>query len=230
MPFPQPRVLRRLAETLAIGAAGGAALGMSGFPAGWMSGSIVTVTLCAIAGRPMLFPNRLAMVVFVAIGMTLGAAVTPETLEHMAVAAEHGGARGLDDDPHGVGRRLSALCPWVGHPVGTVCRCARRTCPDDRAGDAMRRRRAVDRDGSVGPGAAADRNHADRTCELCRHRDAVASGRALCPARCPRRARGSGCRQHPCGRRVLPGARSGRPDRRSDDRFRACCTAAGSCM
>lgn len=79
-----PHALRRLAETLAIGAAGGATLGIPGFPAGWMSGSIVAVTICAIAGRPVLFPNRLAMVVFVVIGMSLGAAVTPATLQQMA--------------------------------------------------------------------------------------------------------------------------------------------------
>jgi uncharacterized protein len=79
-----PHVLRRLAETLAIGAAGGAVLGLPGFPAGWMSGSIVAVTACAIAGRPLLFPNQLAMVVFVAIGISLGAAVTPATLHEMA--------------------------------------------------------------------------------------------------------------------------------------------------
>jgi uncharacterized protein len=84
MSAPEPNALRRLAETLAIGAAGGAALGIPGFPAGWMSGSIVAVTVCAIAGRPVLFPNWLAMVVFVVIGMSLGAAVTPATVHQMA--------------------------------------------------------------------------------------------------------------------------------------------------
>lgn len=81
---PEKHVLRRLAETLAVGGAGGATLGLLGFPAGWMSGSIVAVTVCAIAGRPMVFPNGLAMIVFVAIGMSLGAAVTPETLDRIA--------------------------------------------------------------------------------------------------------------------------------------------------
>jgi membrane AbrB-like protein len=84
MRLPDRRVLRRLAETLAIGVAGGAMLGVPGFPAGWMSGSIVAVTVCAIAGRPLLFPNGLAMVVFVVIGMSLGAAVTPDTVKLMA--------------------------------------------------------------------------------------------------------------------------------------------------
>lgn len=84
MPPPEQNVLRRFAETLAVGAAGGATLGLLGFPAGWMSGSIVAVTVCAIAGRPVYFPDRLAMVVFVTIGMSLGAAVTPETLDRIA--------------------------------------------------------------------------------------------------------------------------------------------------
>ena len=45
--------VRRLAETLLVGAMGGAALGIPGFPAGWLSGSILAVSVWAIAGRPV---------------------------------------------------------------------------------------------------------------------------------------------------------------------------------
>jgi membrane AbrB-like protein len=74
----------RIAETLAIAAAGGLALGMSGFPAGWVSGSIVAVAIAALAGRPMYVPMWMARVIFVLIGVSLGALVTPETLHGIA--------------------------------------------------------------------------------------------------------------------------------------------------
>jgi uncharacterized membrane protein AbrB (regulator of aidB expression) len=41
--------LARLAETLIIGAAGGAVLGLAHFPAGWLSGAIIAVGLPCMA-------------------------------------------------------------------------------------------------------------------------------------------------------------------------------------
>ncbi|HEX3710834.1 MAG TPA: AbrB family transcriptional regulator [Pseudolabrys sp.] len=76
--------LRRLAETLAIAAAGGVALGLTGFPAGWLSGAILLVAVAAFAGRPLLMPALLTRSIFVLIGISLGAVVTPETLRGMA--------------------------------------------------------------------------------------------------------------------------------------------------
>lgn len=73
-------MLIRLAETLVIGAAGGVALGLAGFPAGWLSGAILAVAVAAIAGRPMQVPPRLGQVIFVVIGTSLGGVATPETL------------------------------------------------------------------------------------------------------------------------------------------------------
>ena len=75
---------RHLAETLAIAAAGGATLGLIGFPAGWLSGSILAVAGASLAGRPMLIPTLLMRAIFVLIGISLGAVVTPETLHGMA--------------------------------------------------------------------------------------------------------------------------------------------------
>lgn len=74
----------RLSETLATAAVGGAALGLIGVPAGWLSGSIFAVAGSAIAGRPMLIPTLLMRAIFVLIGTSLGAVVTPETLHGMA--------------------------------------------------------------------------------------------------------------------------------------------------
>jgi membrane AbrB-like protein len=77
-------MLRHLAETLAVAAIGGAALGLIGFPAGWLSGSILAVAGASLAGRPMQIPTPLMRAIFVLIGISLGAVVTPETLHGMA--------------------------------------------------------------------------------------------------------------------------------------------------
>jgi membrane AbrB-like protein len=77
-------MLGQLAETLAIATVGGTALGLSGMPGGWLSGSILCVAAAALAGRPMHVPLRLNRVIFVLIGTSLGAVVTPETLHGIA--------------------------------------------------------------------------------------------------------------------------------------------------
>jgi len=83
-PIDRFSVLRRLAETLAVAAAGGTALGLVGVPAGWLSGSILAVAGASLAGRPMYIPTLLMRAIFVLIGISLGAVVTPETLHGMA--------------------------------------------------------------------------------------------------------------------------------------------------
>ena len=77
-------VARAFGETLAVATAGGGALGLTGFPAGWLSGAILAVAAAAIAGRPMLLPVLFTRAVFVLIGISLGSVVTPETLHGMA--------------------------------------------------------------------------------------------------------------------------------------------------
>ncbi len=77
-------MLRQVAETLAFAAAGGLTLGLLGMPAGWLSGSIMTVATAALAGRPMQVPGPLLRVLLVLIGISLGAVVTPATLNGMA--------------------------------------------------------------------------------------------------------------------------------------------------
>jgi membrane AbrB-like protein len=73
-----------VAETLAIAAAGGATLGFLGVPAGWLSGAILAVAAAAFAGRPPLMPSLLTRAIFVVIGISLGAVVTPQTLHGVA--------------------------------------------------------------------------------------------------------------------------------------------------
>lgn len=82
--IPAAKTTRHVVETLAIGAVGGLTLGLAGLPAGFLSGSILTVAAAALAGRPMLVPRSLTRAIFVLIGISLGAVVTPETLHGMA--------------------------------------------------------------------------------------------------------------------------------------------------
>jgi len=87
--LPPPSQTKReksfnVAETLAVAAAGGCTLGLLGVPAGWLSGATLAVAAAALAGRPMYMPLRLAQVIFVFIGISLGGVVTPATLQSIA--------------------------------------------------------------------------------------------------------------------------------------------------
>jgi len=81
--LPRPWILR-ITETLSIGSAGGMALGLAGLPAGWLAGAMVAVAGAALARRPVHIPHRLGQVTFIVTGISLGGAVTPETLAGVA--------------------------------------------------------------------------------------------------------------------------------------------------
>ncbi len=78
------RTVLRTAETLLIAAAGGGAFTWIGFPAGLISGSLLSVAAAALAGRPMTIPAPLSRVISVLVGISLGAVATPETLKGLA--------------------------------------------------------------------------------------------------------------------------------------------------
>jgi uncharacterized protein len=82
--MPTWTTLRRLAETLVIGAVGGIAFQRLGLPAGLVSGSIVAASIASLLGRPLAVPNDLTRVVLVIVGIALGSVVTPETLQGLA--------------------------------------------------------------------------------------------------------------------------------------------------
>lgn len=82
--FPPLRELMRAAETLLIAAAGGVSFQLMGFPGGLVSGSMLTVAVAALAGRPVTVPVNLALPCFIMVGILLGAVVTPETLRGVA--------------------------------------------------------------------------------------------------------------------------------------------------
>jgi membrane AbrB-like protein len=73
----------RLVPTLAIGAAGGAAAAWAGLPAGWLAGSMTAVAAAALAGLPLALPDPFRNAAFVLIGISMGAAVTPDTLQQL---------------------------------------------------------------------------------------------------------------------------------------------------
>ncbi len=82
--LPSGPSLKQTLETLAIGATGGTIFGLSGMPAGWLSGAMLFVASAALGGRPVGVPVRLARVIFVLVGTSIGAVVTPETLRGIA--------------------------------------------------------------------------------------------------------------------------------------------------
>jgi membrane AbrB-like protein len=77
-------ITRNLAETLVFATIGGLTLGLLRVPAGFLSGSILMVAAASLAGRPMLMPMLPMRILLVLIGISLGAVVTPATLNGMA--------------------------------------------------------------------------------------------------------------------------------------------------
>jgi hypothetical protein len=75
---PSGDLIRHVIETLCVAALGGVGFALVGFPAGLIAGSMLTVAIAALAGRPMQVPMSVARVSFVLIGMLLGAVITPE--------------------------------------------------------------------------------------------------------------------------------------------------------
>ncbi len=77
------RLLRRVAETLLFGVLGGGALQATGFPAGWLCGSMAGVMAAALMGRLLIVPDGLRGGAFILLGASMGTALTPETVEKM---------------------------------------------------------------------------------------------------------------------------------------------------
>jgi membrane AbrB-like protein len=78
------RKLARLAESIAIGAAGGFLFNAAHFPAGWLAGAMLFAAAAALAGRAITLPAPLARACSIALGISIGSVVTPETLSGMA--------------------------------------------------------------------------------------------------------------------------------------------------
>lgn len=74
----------RMAESLLIGAAGGFLFNAARFPGGWLAGSMIIAAVAALAGRTVYVPATVARAAAIVMGITIGGAVTPDTLHGMA--------------------------------------------------------------------------------------------------------------------------------------------------
>jgi membrane AbrB-like protein len=81
---PASLKLFRMAESLLIGAAGGFLFNAAKFPGGWLAGSMAFAAAAALAGRTVYLPGMVARAASIVMGVTIGGAVTPDTLHGMA--------------------------------------------------------------------------------------------------------------------------------------------------
>lgn len=75
--------LLHVAETLAIGAGGGALFWFAHLPGGLISGAMIAVGIAAIAGRPLGMPPVLTQAVLLLLGISLGSLVSQQMLQNM---------------------------------------------------------------------------------------------------------------------------------------------------
>lgn len=69
-----------LLMTLALGAGGGTAFTLIGLPAGWLSGAMIAVALAALWRLPVELPAVMRNGLFVVLGLSMGAGVSPEVI------------------------------------------------------------------------------------------------------------------------------------------------------
>ncbi|WP_421952845.1 AbrB family transcriptional regulator [Pelagibacterium sp.] len=71
----------RTGLTLVIAAVGSLAISFFGIPGGMLMGGALTVSIAALSGFPATMPNGLRNVLFVCVGLSMGANVAPDTLQ-----------------------------------------------------------------------------------------------------------------------------------------------------
>ena len=76
-------VIGRTIAAFVVAAAGGIAFDWFGVPAAWVSGATISVALFTMAGADLRLSNRVRDVVFVFLGISMGAGVTPETIARL---------------------------------------------------------------------------------------------------------------------------------------------------
>lgn len=69
--------------TVAAGVLGGALFAWAGLPAAWLAGSMVAVAAAALVDLPVAMPAPFRNAAFVLIGVSMGAGVTPETIDQL---------------------------------------------------------------------------------------------------------------------------------------------------
>ncbi|MEJ8473323.1 AbrB family transcriptional regulator [Roseibium algae] len=77
---PSAQTMYKVALTLLIGTLGGVALTLAGLPAAWMSGAMIAVAAAALGRLPIALPDPLRNGLFVILGLSMGAGVTPDVV------------------------------------------------------------------------------------------------------------------------------------------------------
>jgi membrane AbrB-like protein len=80
-PSPIDRITLR---SLVIAALGGAALGLAGIPGGWIAGAMLAVAIVALSGVPVTLAPAVRSLGFLAVGISMGSGVTPETVARLS--------------------------------------------------------------------------------------------------------------------------------------------------
>lgn len=79
------RDLEQVIAALAIGLGGGAVFWFVGLPAPWLAGSVVAVAAASLSGTiKQAMPRHLSKLIFILLGLQIGGAVTPQTLDTLA--------------------------------------------------------------------------------------------------------------------------------------------------
>lgn len=79
------RDLEQVVAALSIGLGGGAVFWWLGLPAPWLAGSVVTVAAASLSGViKQAMPRHLSKIIFILLGLQIGGAVTPETLNTLS--------------------------------------------------------------------------------------------------------------------------------------------------
>jgi membrane AbrB-like protein len=81
LPPTASKTLALTVLTIAIALLGGTSAELVGFPAGWLMGSAISVSIAAMLKFPVTLPNWLRDTIFVFIGVSMGASVAPNSLE-----------------------------------------------------------------------------------------------------------------------------------------------------
>jgi uncharacterized protein len=82
--FPSRGKALSAIETLGIGTAGGLLFLLLSLPGGLISGAMVATGIVAIAGRPLSVPPHVTQAVLVVLGISLGAVVSRELIQHVS--------------------------------------------------------------------------------------------------------------------------------------------------
>lgn len=79
------KAIKEMALTLGLGAIGSAIAFWAGFPAPFLTGPAIAVTIAGLSGLSLSVPNLLRDGCFVMIGLSMGSGVTPEVLKTIEV-------------------------------------------------------------------------------------------------------------------------------------------------